>query len=108
MRPKKGGNRYPWNRWFARPWGILRRGRDYFGRTDTMIQLIRATARRWNLRVSCTSNDALDAIYLTVLGPRDTTPAHRPNTPLTHSPSPQEEREEPCLQIDLFASNRNG
>lgn len=43
---------YPWDRWFKRGRGRLRRGRDYTCLQNSMAQQVRNAASRRGLRVS--------------------------------------------------------
>lgn len=43
---KKFGNRYPWDVWFRRGVLVLKRGKDFAGRADTMAQVVRRAAER--------------------------------------------------------------
>lgn len=56
---KKHGNRYPWTEWFKQDEFTIRRYVNYYCRTDSMAQTVRAAARRHNLLVSIsyTPND---------------------------------------------------
>lgn len=45
--------RYPWAEWFSGSTQVeLKKGRDFSGRTDTMIQQVRNAATKWGVRVS--------------------------------------------------------
>lgn len=48
----KFGRRYPWREWFQLSEFRLVRGRDYNGRTDTMVQQVRNAAVKLSKHVS--------------------------------------------------------
>lgn len=51
---KRFGRRYPWHEWFSQDEFLLRKGRDFNGRVDTMANQIRgaAMADRYDVKVS--------------------------------------------------------
>ena len=51
MSGRHGNNKYPWDEWFQSPELVLVRGRDYRGRTDTMIQQVRGAASKRGKRI---------------------------------------------------------
>ncbi len=61
---------HPWEKWFGAGKFELVRGRDYNGRTDSLIQQIRNAAgpRRFNLALSIQVSDNGERITVHVLG----------------------------------------
>lgn len=64
----KFGRRYPWEEWFSYDKFTLRRGKDYNGRTDTMVQQIRnaGSPLRHGVRVSIKVSDDGNSITVVV------------------------------------------
>lgn len=63
---RKWGRRYPWKEWFALGNFILERGKDFNGRTDTMMTQVRQQASKMGRSVSITASDDGTFINVTV------------------------------------------
>lgn len=53
----KRWNRHPWDEWFKLGSFILQKGKDYAGRTDTMMSQVRQQASKRGLRASVTATN---------------------------------------------------
>ena len=78
-RARKGGTRYPWDKWFQSRYFLLKKDRDYHIRTDSMAQLTRRKGRQLGYHVSISIDD--DNQYLEVTARKATE-----NDPLSNKP----------------------